>query len=276
MAALTHDQERKHRQACELIALKRDLKEEERQFVLDNYRPSTTGRSRSDRAHFTPEGLAIDMSIEVGGDRIVDLAAGIGRLAYHNRDLGGRWPNRHPELVCIERNEEFVKIGRRVVPEARWICADIMTIPQMLDELGEFDCAISNPPYGAIPRAVDETLGYRGRRFEYHTIGLASMIARNGVFIIPQQSAPFRLSGRRMNYEPDTGDAEYDKFVAATGIELEANCGINTDYHRGGWHDTNVLVEVVTADFTQRVVPAPRPSVEAATAAAEQLSFLGF
>ncbi|MEU7477049.1 hypothetical protein AB0A63_13765 [Lentzea sp. NPDC042327] len=279
MPALTHEQERRHRQACQLVNLSRDLQQEEREFVLDYYRASTTGRSRSDRAHFTPRGLAIDMSTEVIGNRVVDLAAGIGRLAYHNTNT---WPCDSRELVCVERNEEFVRVGRRVVPEARWICADIMTIPDMLDDLGTFDTAISNPPYGAIDRLIQATLGYRGRRFEYHTIGLASMIARHGVFLIPQRSASFQFSGPAGKFVPGTGDDEYDKFVAATGIELDHNCGIDTDHYRGSWHDVNVLVEVVTVDFADRAVPAPRaaaaprPSAAAVAAAAEQLSFLGF
>lgn len=260
MATLTHDQERLHKKACQLVDLTRDLTEDEREFVLDNYRASVTGSSKSDRAHFTPFGLARDMSLEVTGDRIIDLCAGIGRLAYHNRDLWGRWPNPGPEFVCVERNPEYVRVGQRVMPEARWICADIMTIPQ-LEDLGEFDCAISNPPYGPIPRLVKETLGYAGRRFEYHAIALASRIARRGVFIIPQIAAPFRYSGRR-SYEGNTGDAEYHKFVAATGIELHANCGIDTTYYRDDWHDVDVLVEIVTADFTERAEPAP-PSAAA-------------
>ena len=258
MATLTHDQERLHRKACQLVDLSRDLTDDEREFVLDNYRASTTGRSRSDRAHFTPSGLAQDMHLEVTGDRIIDLAAGIGRLAHHNRGLWSRWPNPGRDIVCIERNPEYVRVGQRVMPEARWICADIMTIPQ-LDDLGEFDCAISNPPYGAIPRSVAETLGYCGRRFEYHTIALASTIARRGVFIIPQIAAPFRYSGRQ-SYEGGTGDTEYHKFVAATGIELNANCGIDTTYHQHDWHDVNVLVEIVTAEFTERAEPVSLPA----------------
>ncbi|MGW4527795.1 hypothetical protein [Amycolatopsis sp. NPDC004378] len=260
MAKLTYEQEHRHAQACQLIDLDRALTEEERAFVLDHWRASSTARSASDRAHFTPAGLARDLSIHVGGDRIVDLAAGIGRLAFHCRDLWARWPHAGPELVCVERNPEYVRVGRRVMPDARWICADIMTIPALREDIGEFDCAVSNPPYGAIPRAVTETSGYRGRKFEYHAIALAAMIARRGVFLIPQTSAPFRYSGVP-RYEAGTGDAEYRKFAAATGIELEASCGIDTTQYRDDWHDVDPLVEIVRADFTEcapAAVPAAR------------------
>lgn len=204
------------------------------------------------------------MSLHIGGDRIIDLAAGIGRLAFHSRDAWARWPHDGPEFVCIERNPAYVRVGRRIMPEARWICADIMDIPRMRDEIGEFDCAIANPPFGAIPRSGDAPGGYRGRRFEYHAIALAALIARRGVFLIPQNAAPFRYSGVP-GFESGTGDAEYRKFVAATGIELEPNCGIDTTQYQDDWHDVTPNVEIVRADFTERATPAALPA-----AAAEQ------
>lgn len=264
MAKLTYEQERLHWQACHLVDLDRPLDDDEKEFVLDNFRASSTARNASDRAHFTPAGLARDIAhVEVWGERVVDLCAGIGRLAFHSRDLWGRWPRGSRPLVCIERNEEFVRVGRRVVPEATWIHADVMTIPSMLDELGTFDWAISNPPYGAIPRSADGPGGYRGRRFEYHVITVASMIARHGVFIIPQNAAPFRYSGRP-SYESDTGDVEYRKFVNATGIELEMNAGIDTSYYRDDWHDVAPCVEIVRADFTARADLALSDAAEGA------------
>lgn len=259
MATLTYEQERRHTQACRLIDLPRDLTEEERAFVLDHWRASFTARSASDRAHFTPAGLARDMSLHIIGNRVIDLAAGIGRLAFHCRDPQARPRGSEPEIVCIERNPAYVRVGRRVVPEARWICADIMTLPQMREDLGEFDYAISHPPYGAIPRAVDVTSGYRGRRFEYHAIALAALVARRGVFLIPQVAAPLRHSGVP-RFEPGSGDAEYRKFAAATGIELEPHYGIPTTQYRHDWHDVPPQSEVVHADFTERCVPAARPA----------------
>ncbi|MFI6029500.1 hypothetical protein [Amycolatopsis magusensis] len=271
MAKLTYEQERLHAQACQLIDLNRDLTEEERAFVLDHWRASSTTRSASDRAYFTPAGLARDLSLHVGGDRIIDLAAGIGRLAFHCRDLWARWPHPGPEFVCIERNPEYLRVGRRVMPEARWICADIMTIPALREEIGEFDCAISNPPFGAIPRAVTTTSGYRGRRFEYHAIALAAMVARCGVFLIPQVAAPFRYSGVP-EFESGTGDAEYRKFAAATGIELVANCGIDTTQYQHDWHDVAPLVEIVRADFTERAPVALPVACRGAGAASAEVA----
>jgi hypothetical protein len=272
VAKLTHEQERLHWQACQLVDLDRPLDDEEKEFVLDNFRASSTARNASDRAHFTPAGLARDMAhVEVWGERVIDLCAGIGRLAYHSRDLWGRWPHGSRPLVCIERNEDYVRVGKRVVPEATWIHADVMTIPSMLDELGTFDCAISNPPYGPVPGIADACGRYRGRRFEYHVIALASLIARHGVFLIPQNAAPFRYSGRQ-SYERDTGDAEYRKFVEATGIELEMNVGIDTSFYKDDWHDVSPCVEIVRADFT---APAELALPAAAEDTHGQLALLG-
>lgn len=250
MATLTREQERRHAQACELVDLDRELTDDERDFVLDHWLASSTTHSASDRAFFTPAGLARDMSIEVTGDRIIDLCAGTGRLAYHARDLWGRWPGPGREFVCVERNPEYVRVGRRVLPEARWICADVLDLPSMLDELGTFDSALSNPPFGALPRKHRAPGAYAGRRFEYHVIALAARMARRGVFVVPQTSAPFAYSGRPC-FEHDRADAEYRKFTAATGITLQPNCGIDTSVYDGEWAgDVSPRVEVVLADFT--------------------------
>jgi len=188
VAKLTREQERRHAQACQLVELDRDLNDDERLFVLDHWQESATSTNASDRAFFTPAGLARDMSMDVEGRRILDLGAGIGRLPFHCRDALARYE--YPQFVCVERNPAYVRVGRRVMPEATWICADILDLPDMLDELGTVDCAISNPPFGPLPRRRDAPGGYTGRRFEYHTIALAGLFARRGVFLIPQLTRP--------------------------------------------------------------------------------------
>jgi hypothetical protein len=135
-----------------------------------------------------------------------------------------------------------------VLPEATWLCADILDLPDLANQFGGvFDRAIGNPPFGPLRRHRNAH-GYAGRRFEYHTIAVAARLARRGVFIVPQTSVPFRHSGRP-NFEPDQGDGEYARFTAGTGITLTATCGIDTSFLRHQWRGVSPRVEIVNADF---------------------------
>ncbi|GAA2783008.1 hypothetical protein [Saccharopolyspora taberi] len=258
MAKLTKNEARLHRQACELINLTRDLTEDEKHFVLEHWQESSTAANSLDGAFFTPLGLAQDVAIEMGERprRVIDLGAGIGHLTFACRRLfAHRW-NGEPrrELVCVERNPDYVRVGRKILPEATWICADIFDLPGM--NLGVFDCAIANPPFGAITRAGNAP-GYSGRRCEYHVIAIAAGLAGSGVFIVPQESAPFRYSANPENYE-EHADAEYERFRRATGIELGNNCGMDTSAYDEEWRGVSPRVEIVTCDFTSHVgVPGP-------------------
>ncbi|WP_228002172.1 methyltransferase [Nocardia australiensis] len=251
MAKLTKAEEKLHAEALALVDLERDLSEVEKWFVLEHFQEASTATNSTHGAFFTPDGLARDFAIEVpdSAARIIDFGAGIGRLSIGCRNqFGSRWnsdPDR--EFVCIERNSAYVRIGRKLLPEAVWIEGDVLDVLDM--GLGHFDVAIGNPPFGGIKRSKD-ALGYKGRKFEYHVIALASQLADYGVFIIPQMSAPFRYSGRPY-YEGDCGDREYRKFSDVTGIVLNANCGIDTSSYAGDWHGVSPAVEIVTVDFEE-------------------------
>jgi hypothetical protein len=75
----------------------------------------------------------------------------------------------------------------------------------------------------------------------------------------PQPASPFRYSGLPA-FKRDAGDAEYRKFVAATGIELEPNCGINTSQYENDWHSVSPRVEIIQTDFTDHAVTAAFPA----------------
>ena len=240
MATLTKNESRRHAEAVEL--LKKDvLTVDERIFVLENWREDANHNTSAAGAFFTPTGLANDFAMDAGGGRrVIDLCAGIGGLSF--------WMFLHErvkELVCVEVNPAYIEVGRKILPEATWIQADVFDLP----ELGQFDLAIANPPFGSTPRRGGKSKRYSGSAFEYHVIAIASEIAERGAFIVPQGSAPFDYSGKQC-YRTKRTDA-YAKFSEATGISLEPGCGINTDYYRSEWHGTSPATEVVHADFEE-------------------------
>ncbi|WP_280312170.1 hypothetical protein [Nocardia abscessus] len=167
MGRLTRAEATAHREALGLAGLRRDLDEEEKRFVLTHFQESASATHPLGGAFFTPEDLADCMSLDVVGNRVIDLCAGIGALAFACRNLreqSNGLPAR--ELVCVESNPEFVAVGMKLVPEATWVCADVFDIGRQRWRL--FDTAIANPPFGNHTRTGNAP-GYRGPRFEYYS-----------------------------------------------------------------------------------------------------------
>ncbi|MGV9836618.1 hypothetical protein ACWDUL_20855 [Nocardia niigatensis] len=247
MGKLTRRQERLHAQAMELVNSDHPLAEDEKRFVLDNFQESSTASNGTDGAFFTPAGLAWDLSIQIWDQdrRIIDLAAGIGRLAFSCRDSLTRNQHRPPrEFWCVESNPDYVVVGKRILPEAHWICADLLDVPDM--GLEPFDVAIGNPPFG--PREVSGKLhGYGGNRFEYLAIAAAARVARRGVFIVPRISSPFAYDGD--SQVRTTGNAEYETFSRSTGLTFEETTGVRTHLYNTQWHGGSPHVEMVMVDF---------------------------
>lgn len=255
MAKLTKAQAKAHQQACDLLQ-KDTLSEEEKLFVLEHWQESAKHINTIAGAFFTPVGLARDLSVEIFGRRVIDLCAGIGSLAFWAACRGWGDPR---EIVCVEINPEYAAVGRKIVPEAHWIVGSVFDLP---GDIGRFDCAIGNPPFGATPRDA-KAPRYNGREFELHVIDVASDIADYGAFIVPQATAPFRYSGCPAGgwpssvkdgvgsgFEKNWTDT-HDRLLALTGIRLEPSCGIDTSQYATEWHGVSVVTEVVTADFVE-------------------------
>lgn len=255
MAKLTKPQAKAHQQACDLL-MKDVLTEDDKLFVLEHWQESAKHINTIAGAFFTPIGLARDFAIEVTGRRVIDLCAGIGALSFWCAQHAWTEP---PEIVCVEMNPDYVAVGRKLVPEATWIVGSVFDLP---GDLGRFDCAIGNPPFGATARN-SRGPRYTGREFELHVIDVASDHADYGVFIIPQITAPFRYSGCPSGGWPKTvregigsgyldcpGEV-HDRLKAQTGIVLGSSCGIDTSAYRGDWHGVSVSTEIVTADFVE-------------------------
>jgi len=234
---LTKQQSKDHQKALDLVHSDRALTWDDRKFILDHYSEQQGQLNALAGAFFTPFGLARDFSIEVGysdgGGSMIDLCAGIGALSFacHEKGL---------EITCVEMCEAYVTVGKRVVPSANWVQADCFSVS------GQFDFAVSNPPFGAIKGGAYDGL-YTGSNFEYKVISHASKLAEYGVFIIPQMSAPFRYSGER-NYREEEND-KTSKFREQTGIVMGASCGIDTAIYKNDWKGVSPICEVVCCDF---------------------------
>lgn len=251
MSKLTKSEAKLHGQACDLLA-KDTLDSSEKEFVLSHWREDAEHVNSLSGAFFTPSTLAWDLSIYAPSNgTLIDLCAGIGQLAYRCVDQYERDRGRgHSKIVCVEINPAYVEVGKKILPDAVWICADIFTAG--IDEIlalnsgHPFDFAISNPPFG---RSKDMPLA--GVTTDLNVLAIAAKLARCGAFILPQESCPFKYSGNTY-YEPRPSST-FDKFYAETGVELtcsSSDCVVFKD----DWRGVSPNVEIALFDLDEQIV----------------------
>lgn len=249
MAKLTKAQAKAHQQACDLLS-KDVLTEDDKFFVLENWQESASHINTLGGAFFTPLELAMDFAIEAHEGRVIDLCAGIGMLSFAMR-------KRNPfdttplDITCVEINPDYVAVGRKIMPEATWIEASVLDVLDM--ELGHFDFAVSNPPFGNVKRpGGKKSPRYTGSDFEFHVIDIASHIASYGVFILPQMSAGFNYSSKP-GYSRQTSGKAFD-FQQKTGLHFESGCGVDTAFYKNQWRGVSPICEIVCVDFSEKDV----------------------
>ena len=245
MAKLTKSERKAHAEA-EALLQNDHLSIEEREIVFKQWHPANSFDVGATGAFFTPFDLAGEFRIDAGTGRIIDLCAGIGMLGHWC--LNFPWSSGEPiELVCVEINPAYVEIGKKLLPDATWICANVFDVQEL--GLGHFDTAIANPPFGNVNRHGYSAPRYCGADFAYHVIDIASDIADYGAFILPQGTAPFRYSG--VPFYQRSENRSYSAFHEQTDIFLDAGCGIDTSQFRDQWKGASPSVEIVCADFTE-------------------------
>lgn len=239
MAKLSKQQAKLHEEAEKILA-KPKLTDDDRMFVMENWQESATHMNGLAGAFFTPWGLATDAMIELGGwqfeGAILDLCAGMGTLSLAAQEV-----SRASRIVCVELNPEYARVGRKMVPDAEWIVGSIFDHKMW----GDFDHAISNPPFGKIKRDGNAPR-YKGSEFEYHVIDIAAHHADFGTHIIPNTSAGFELSNDTGYRRTDV--QKYLTFVKQTGITLDAGCGVDTRFYADQWHGVSPRVEIACVD----------------------------
>ncbi|GAA1623734.1 hypothetical protein GCM10009733_020470 [Nonomuraea maheshkhaliensis] len=276
MLKLTKEQANQHRKADELVTSSTPLSSAEVEFVLTHWQEASNITNPLDSAFFTPLPLAKELGLHVQGARVIDLCAGIGSLAWGYRcRYVNDWELDKPplELVCVEKNPDYVAVGQRLLPDATWILGDVFDVLTM--GLGQFDAALSNPPFGRAARSRRRAPRYRGPLMEFHVIDVAAHLARQGAFIIPQVSAPFSYSGAKKPVWDRP--AAYRRFEVQAGIELGCGIGVDTTQYTASWHGVRPCVEIVRADFTApptRRLSAQLASAVSAAASAEREWFM--
>lgn len=236
MARITKKESANHIKVMALVHSDKQLTQDDKEFIFHNYKGDGIGATG---AFFTPEMLAWDFILDAGcTDDCIELCAGIGRLSYYQF-----LRNQPTHITCVELNPEYVMIGKRVLPEAEWICGDALQYSP--DRF--YRVAYGNPPFGNINTSEAFTGLYKGSEFEYKVIEHASTFSAYGVWIVPQGSAGFVYSGAQYYDRRESG--KYKKFTEQTGWTFEVGYVIDTSIYKDEWNGRKVICEVVTVEY---------------------------
>ncbi|MEI2607284.1 MAG: hypothetical protein V9G20_01505 [Candidatus Promineifilaceae bacterium] len=279
MSKITRAQLKFHEQAEQLLwGTDKTLTHDEVAFCLEHWDPRALSGKHvaKNQAYFTPLPLATDMALYVGGEgrRVVDIGAGIGRLAYGVL-CANRWSTR-VQMTAIEINSDYVQVGQRLLPEVTWVQADFYDQATWL-ALPEFNEAISNPPFGDVVTDCDlDWIGYRGPA-GLMAVAIGLRVTRLGLtMILPQTYTPYRFSGRvsGQNIATHTHVRALAQFMARHPQLEWGHLSLDADLpdYKGGWRGASPVVEIVSLTdrdaerlarpqpVTQRpMIPIPRP-----------------
>lgn len=267
MGKITKRQLKLHEQAEELLwGSDKKLTQDQVAFCLEHWDPRALAGKHvaKNQAYFTPMSLALDAGKYIGGDGrpVVDIGAGIGRLAYAVL-CANWWDPRQVKVTAVEINPEYVKAGRRLLPEVTWVQGDMYDL-HLWQSLPRFDEAVSNPPFGQVLTDSDTGwIGYRGPAgLTAAAIGLK--VARLGItLILPQTQTPYRYSGRRPGENVYTSNhMRYLETFMTQRPDLEwHHSSIDTEQeaYKSGWRGASPVVELVSlCNPSPELIPLPQ------------------
>jgi predicted RNA methylase len=276
MAKLTRRELAAHQAAIALIDSERPLTLAEIEQCFSDWHEGATSNQTEASAFFTPVDMASDMRLEMPNyGTFVDLCAGTGRLAYF---AGGQasYPEfrpRYDRMICVERNPEYVRIGKRLFPDAEWICGDALD-PAVIRQIGKVDVAFCNPPFGTTTKSEHAAPRYRGAEMDLKIMDLAATLAPSCWAIVPRDRAPWDYRGNRQ------ASKRADAFTAATGLGVHRFASLDCNAYREGWRGVSPSVEIVgfgeeyeAERATVRTIHAAQP-MPAPTKQYQQLALL--
>lgn len=282
MPRLTRRDETDHERAEKLLALPRELTEDEIMEVFEKFHPGARHLQAKNAAFFTPYTVAdvVARNTSIRGNRVLDLGAGIGMLTW----AMFKWAYWEPaeEIVCIELNPEYVEVGRRLVPQATWICGDMFNL-DLLRSLGKFDAVVCNPPFGK-GNSGDADKSWLSVKSPLHfqalEVGLR-MSDGAATFVLPRVDLPWlysmypedvdlakKFAGARRGHEfvdPDRHSQNLRRFLKAFP---EAHFGCVSEdvaLYVDEWKNVHARVEVVNVGFEPSSVRCSLPEPEKPT-----------
>lgn len=229
-------------------------REEQVDKIYENFHPSIIDNQTENGAFYTPYGLAQDCAVFTHRHgHIVDVCAGIGMMAYRVKQMDS-YDKKIKSITCIELNPKAVEIGKKLLPEANWICGNVFDLDlwqSLTKDLPDnrFDIMISNPPFGKdMNKRTAPFLNMSGER-DLMVLELALRYAKGGYFILPSGSVPFKFSGERYyKNEPDRWMQRLKRFIKVNEeFKFNMVCdGIDTSIYKDDWKGLNgISVEAV-------------------------------
>lgn len=264
-----------HERALNLVRSDANLTFDQKLDIIKYFRPSATNNVSKGGAFFTPYELA-ELMHEYTPPRghIVDICAGIGILSLAISECNkAHRPYCDNQFTCIEINPDYVEVGKRLMPEANWIQADVYdkeTWSKMLDwnvmfSNKKFDYAIMNPPFGRITAVHGDKnklkwLHYSGAA-DLMACEIVMRVAREGVAFIPQMSAQYMHSYKVQPSQRYNTSINFMKFaelnpginIASTPFEME-----EFDHLWQGTHPKIEMVNICRSDDADNLPETPQ------------------
>lgn len=251
MRKITKSDRARHDQAVDLLVSGKRPDVVQSDQILGDFRPDADHNNSVAGAFFTPSELAHEFCRNTRRParkhRVVDLCSGIGQLAYRYISCL-EWEYRSSpeywdcvsEIVCVEINPDFAAYIKTLMPHATVICGDVLD-PELWNDIGYFDLAITNPPFGKLPCAEYDAPWMDAGPIEARVIHAALSRCNSVAAIVPSAMAGFEGSPQEKVLS-----SRHLKKLMASFEDLENEwMGVNTKDYADLWRGVKPRVECV-------------------------------